>query len=48
MRKPADGQWGALNADGTWTGIINEVYKRKADMGTVGESELPNHIICFS
>ena len=34
LKKPSDGQYGAINSDGLWTGMIGEVQAEKADMGT--------------
>ena len=33
LTKPPDGQWGALQSDGTWTGAIRELQDEKADIG---------------
>ena len=33
LRKPPDGQWGSLMKNGTWTGMVNELHLKKADIG---------------
>ena len=33
LKKPSDGQYGAINSDGSWTGMIGEIQAEKADMG---------------
>ena len=33
LTKPPDGQWGALQSDGTWTGMIRELQDEKTDIG---------------
>ena len=33
LRKPTDRQWGSLQSDGSWTGMINEVHQKRIDMG---------------
>ena len=33
LRKPPDGQWGSLTKNGTWTGMVNELLHKKADIG---------------
>ncbi|XP_066937320.1 uncharacterized protein [Macrobrachium rosenbergii] len=31
IRQPPDGQWGSLNPNGTWTGLIGQVHRHEAD-----------------
>ncbi|XP_068221326.1 glutamate receptor U1-like [Palaemon carinicauda] len=31
IRQPTDGQWGSLNDDGTWTGLVGQVFRHEAD-----------------
>ncbi|XP_064104000.1 glutamate receptor-like [Macrobrachium nipponense] len=31
IRQPPDGQWGSLNPNGTWTGLVGQVYRHEAD-----------------
>ena len=33
ITKPPDEQWGAIQSDGTWTGMVRELEQRKADIG---------------
>ena len=33
LKKPPDGQWGSKQADGSWTGIIDLLQKKQADIG---------------
>ena len=33
LSKPPDGQWGALQSDGTWTGMIRELQDERTDIG---------------
>ena len=33
LTKSPDGQWGALQADGTWTGMVRELQDQRADIG---------------
>ena len=33
LSKPPDGQWGAIQPDGSWSGMVNELQKQRADMG---------------
>ena len=32
LTKPPDGQWGALQSDGTWTGMVRELQEGRADI----------------
>ena len=34
VRKPPDGQFGSLTENKTWTGMINELYQKRADIGS--------------
>ena len=36
VRKPPDGNYGALKPDGTWTGMIGELIIHNADIGIMG------------
>ena len=36
VRKPPDGNYGALRPDGTWTGMIGELIIHNADIGIMG------------
>ena len=40
LTKPPDGQWGALQSDGTWTGMIRELQDERIDMGNTKVSML--------
>ena len=50
LRKPADGQWGISQPNGTWTGIVGAVARGEADVGlssffiTLGRSQ----VVAFS
>ena len=33
VTKPSDGNWGSLNSDGTWTGMIGGLHRREIDLG---------------
>ena len=33
VRKPLDGQFGSLSENNTWTGMINELNQKRADIG---------------
>ena len=33
---PPDMQYGSLNLDGTWTGIVNELIHKNAEIGMLG------------
>ena len=33
LRRPLDGQWGALKDKGQWNGMIKELLLKKADIG---------------
>ena len=33
LSKPPDGQWGAIQPDGSWSGMVNELQQQRADMG---------------
>ena len=35
LRKPPDGQWGSLMKNGTWTGMVKELQRKKADIGKI-------------
>ena len=37
MRKAPDGTYGAIKADGSWSGLVNELIQKRADIG--------NHIV---
>jgi hypothetical protein len=36
VRKPPDGNYGALKPDGTWNGMIGELIIHNADIGIMG------------
>ena len=31
--QPADGQWGSIQPDGSWTGMVYELQSQRADVG---------------
>ena len=33
LKTPPDNQWGSLKSNGTWTGMINELHKKRIDIG---------------
>ena len=33
MRQPPDGAYGALKANGSWSGMVNELIQKNADIG---------------
>ena len=33
LRKPPDGNWGSIKSDGSWSGMVNELIQKRADMG---------------
>ena len=33
LKKPPDGQWGSLQSDGTWNGMVRELQDERADIG---------------
>ena len=33
LSKPADGQWGAIQPDGSWSGMVKSLQNKSADMG---------------
>ena len=33
LKKPPDGNWGALQSDGTWNGMVKLLQDQKADIG---------------
>ena len=35
LKKPPDGNWGALQSDGTWNGMVKLLQDQKADIGRV-------------
>ena len=35
LTKPPDGEWGAIQLDGTWSGMVNELQQQRADMGNI-------------
>ena len=35
LSTPPDMQFGSLNSDGTWTGMINELIHKRADIGEI-------------
>ena len=35
LSKPPDGEWGAIQSDGTWSGMVNELQQQRADMGNI-------------
>ena len=51
LSTPPDMQFGSLNPDGTWTGMINELIHKRADIGTVdhywNQDCLNNFNYCF-
>ena len=32
MTKPSDGQWGAISADGTWSGMVGQLQRGDVDI----------------
>ena len=32
---PSDGKYGALKDDGTWSGMVGELYDKRADIGNL-------------
>jgi hypothetical protein len=32
--KPPDGQWGSIQADGTWSGMVNLLANQEIDIAT--------------
>ena len=32
--KPHDGKWGSPYGNGSWTGVVGDLQRRKADIGT--------------
>ena len=40
LTKPPDGEWGAIQLDGTWSGMVNELQQQRADMGNI---KIQNH-----
>ena len=50
MKKPADRQWGSLQSDGSWTGMINEVHQKRIDMGNsdfIGKTITNHKLLLF-
>ena len=35
VTKPPDGQWGAIQSDGTWSGMVRELQEDRADIGNI-------------
>ena len=35
VRRSPDGKYGALNADGSWSGMVNELIQKRADIGKI-------------
>ena len=33
VKKPPDGSYGAIKSDGSWSGLVGELIKKKADIG---------------
>ncbi len=33
LGSPPDGQWGAKQDDGTWSGMVGQLERREIDMG---------------
>ena len=33
VKQPPDRQWGAIQPDGSWTGMVNELQYKRADIG---------------
>ena len=51
IRQPPDGKYGALNAYGYWSGIVNEIVQKRADIGKhsfLTNSEVCNDNICLT
>ena len=40
LSKPPDGQWGAIQPDGSWSGMVNELQQERADMGNVEQNSV--------
>ena len=38
VTKPPDEQWGAIQSDGTWTGMVKELQQERADIGNQSAS----------
>ena len=34
LKRPPDGQWGSLQSDGTWSGMIRELQEERIDIGS--------------
>ena len=39
VNHPPDGQWGSLQSNGTWNGMINELLQKRADIGKINMFE---------
>ena len=35
LGKPPDGQWGAKQDDGSWSGMVGELQNQRADFGNL-------------
>ena len=33
LTKPPDGQWGAIQPDGSWSGLVGMLIRQEIDMG---------------
>ena len=42
VTKPPDGQWGAIQSDGTWSGMVRELQEGRADIGNLNNLFLLN------
>ena len=45
LKKPPDGNWGALQSDGTWNGMVRLLQDKEADIGKYFLYLI--YIVCF-
>ena len=39
--KPPDGQWGAIQPDGSWSGLVGMLIRQEIDMGKICDTRKP-------
>ena len=38
VTSPSDNQWGAINSDGTWSGMVGQLVRKEVDIGNISNS----------
>ena len=44
IERPKDGEWGILQKNGSWTGMVGMLARQEIDFGTIILKSFKNHI----